>query len=60
PSAVWVVAAARPAAGPDPGPAGWPAGLSLRRVGDCHGPGTLADALAAGEAGGVPLPKPSR
>ena len=60
PSSVWVVAAVRPAAGPDPGPAGWPAGLSLRRVGDCHGPGTLADALAAGEACGVPLPKPSR
>jgi len=60
PSSVWVVAAVRPAAGPDPGPAGWPIGPSLRRVGDCHGPGTLADALAAGEACGVPLPKPSR
>jgi NADPH-dependent 2,4-dienoyl-CoA reductase/sulfur reductase-like enzyme len=34
--------------------------VRLRRVGDCHGPGTLADALAAGEACGVPLQPPSR
>jgi NADPH-dependent 2,4-dienoyl-CoA reductase/sulfur reductase-like enzyme len=34
--------------------------VRLRRVGDCHGPGTLADALAAGEACGVPLRRPSR
>ena len=60
PSSVCVVAEARPAAGPDPGPAGWPTGLPLRRVGDCHGPGTLADALAAGDACGVPLRQPSR
>lgn len=60
PSSVLVVGEARPAAGPDPGAGGWPAGLPLRRVGDCHGPGTLADALAAGEACGVPLAVPSR
>ncbi len=51
-----VVDVGRPAVGP----AGLPADLPLRRVGDCHGPGTLADALAAGEACGVPLPEPSR
>ena len=51
-----VVDVARPAVGP----AGLPAHLPLRRVGDCHAPGTLADALAAGEACGVPLPEPSR
>jgi 2,4-dienoyl-CoA reductase-like NADH-dependent reductase (Old Yellow Enzyme family) len=45
---------------PAVGPAGLPAHLPLRRVGDCHAPGTLADALAAGEACGVPLPEPSR
>ena len=51
-----VIDVARPAVGP----AGLPAHLPLRRVGDCHAPGTLADALAAGEACGVPLPEPSR
>lgn len=45
---------------PTVGPVGLPAHLPLRRVGDCHAPGTLADALAAGEACGVPLPSPSR
>lgn len=50
-----VVDVARPAVGP----VGLPAHLPLRRVGDCHAPGTLADALAAGEACGVPLPEPS-
>ena len=34
--------------------------VPLRRIGGCHGPGTLADALAAGAACGVPLPLPSR
>jgi len=51
-----VIDVARPFAGP----AGLPAHLPVRRVGDCHAPGTLADALAAGEACGVPLPEPSR
>jgi 2,4-dienoyl-CoA reductase-like NADH-dependent reductase (Old Yellow Enzyme family) len=62
-SSALVVAAARPLAAPavgHAGPADWTAGLPLRRVGDCHGPGTLADALAAGEACGVPLQAPSR
>jgi hypothetical protein len=34
--------------------------VPLRRVGSCRGSATLADALAAGEACGVPLQKPSR
>jgi hypothetical protein len=60
---VLVVAEARPVAALaswDAGPAPWPADLPLRRVGDCRRPATLADALAAGEACGVPLRRPSR
>jgi 2,4-dienoyl-CoA reductase-like NADH-dependent reductase (Old Yellow Enzyme family) len=62
-SSVLVVAEARPVAALaswDAGPAPWPADLPLRRVGDCRRPATLADALAAGEACGVPLRRPSR